>query len=201
MTTWVLLLICRNDRGVLTGMHMGDGAEVGRTAVNVGEVNKGIRRGAAASRRRAGNPAFVQVHGSGIEVCRLSIGNGGKFEVIDALGGAAAAQQVAAVGDARVVKLGPGGAAVFGLPDKLVGAVSVDIPEIHFVAPGDDRKLSAINRAARRGRACGTSDCAQSGRLIVQAAPIGAVGGGINAMPLDRGKKLSGNRVIYNGSS
>src|SRR5690242_15931812 len=105
-------------------MHVRNGTEGWRTSIGVGQIDESIRRGSVTTGRCTGEPAFVEVHGSGVEVGRLPIGHRSQFQVVNPLLGSTTAQQVAAIGDVGVVELSPARAAVFGLPDVLVDAVA-----------------------------------------------------------------------------
>ena len=175
---------------MLVGMHVGSRAEIRRTAENVSEIDESVGRNPAATRRRSGNSAFVEVDRSGIQVGSLSVGNGSQIQVVSAASGSTTAQQIATTGDASLVELGPTATAGGSLPDSLIVAVSIYVPEIHFVAPGHDGKFSAVQQAPRSGGHRGTGHRTQPARLAVQPVPVDPVGGGINSVPLHRGKKL-----------
>jgi hypothetical protein len=102
------------------------------TAVGVGKIEKGVRGivGAVAGREKAGDLAFVDIDGASIKVGGAAVGDGGKFEIIGAVFGAAAGV-IAAVGDTGFVERGPGGTAVCARPDSLV--VSLFPPSTYHV--------------------------------------------------------------------
>src|SRR5580698_3280929 len=132
---------------MLRGMNLSDGA----ASVSVREVQKCIRTRTAAGRGSADDIAFIKVDRSRVKIgdVAVAVRHCGELQVVAALFGSAA-QLVAAIDNARVADLGPGVAAVGRFPDALIEIICVHVPDIHFVAAGNDGDLASVNRTARR---------------------------------------------------
>src|SRR5580704_12558706 len=165
-------------------------------SVGVGEIEKRILTGAGAGGGEAGDLALIKVDGAGVEVGGSAVGDSGEFQVVGAILGAAA-DGVAAIGDAGFVERSPAAAVVESCPDTLVIIVGIDVPDVHFIATRDDGEFASINGTSGRVRIWGTSAGVESGAgLVGETGPVEAVERGIKAVVAERGEEHSRRSVV-----
>ncbi len=182
---------------VLVGMNVRNRSEIRRASINVSQIKKCALPRPAAHWRQTADRALVDVDCSRVKIRRReTVGNRRKLQVVAALSSPAPTGEISAVRDAAVIQLRPGIPAIGGLPDSLIIFVFIHIPHVHLIASGRDRKFSAINRAALRGRSRRACKRAQPARLRGEPRPVHAIAGGIKPMKADCRKEFPGPSVV-----